>query len=58
MHGWLLKDIQAVKLEVLAMLAINPLKLNNAINDFLINPNIIFFFQHICVNIRYIIFFN
>ena len=43
MHGWLLKDIHAVKLEVLAMLAINPLKLNNAINDFLINPNINFF---------------
>ena len=29
MHGWLFKDMHAVKLESLAILTINPLKLNN-----------------------------
>ena len=32
MHGWLFKDIHLAKLETLAMLTNDPLKLNNAIN--------------------------
>ena len=41
MHSWLFKDIHVEKLEALAILAIDPLKLNNARNAFLINPNIL-----------------
>ena len=42
MHGWLFKDINTVSLETIVMLANDPLKRNNPINVFLINPNIIF----------------
>ena len=44
MHGGLFKNIHVVKLERLAMLSNDPLKLNNVINTFLINPNITLFF--------------
>ena len=44
MHGWLLKDIYTFLCsETLSMFAIDPLKLNIAINAFLINPNIILY---------------
>ena len=44
MHGRLFKDLHVVKLEILAMLANDPIKSNNAINTCLINLNIILFF--------------
>ena len=37
-------DIYVVKLETLAMLANDPLKLNNAMNTYLINPNIVLYY--------------
>ena len=37
MHGWLFKDIDYAKLEVLTMLVNDPLKRNNVINTFFIN---------------------
>ena len=55
MHGWLFKDIYAVKLETLAILANDPQNLNNAINPCLIDINIILyhvmFFHEIYINI-------
>ena len=44
MHGALFKDIDAVKLALLAIITIDPIKRNNAINTFLINPDIIFYY--------------
>ena len=44
MHGALFKDIDAVKLALLAIITIDPIKHNNAINTFLINPDIIFYY--------------
>ena len=42
MHGLLFKDIHAVKLNLLAILTINALKLNNAMKAYLINPNVLY----------------
>ena len=43
MHGWILNDQDFVKLETLAMLANDPLKLN-VINTSLINQNIVLYY--------------
>ena len=41
-----MKDIYVVKLESLTILTNDPLKLNNAINIFSINSNIIFYYSY------------
>ena len=43
MHGWLFEDINFVWSETLSMLANDLLKLNDAINTFLLNLNIILY---------------
>ena len=43
MRGQLFKDIHVVMLETLVMLPNDPLKLDNPVNIFLINPNITFY---------------
>ena len=43
MRGQLFKDIHVVMLETLVMLLNDPLKLDNPVNIFLINPNITFY---------------
>ena len=45
MHGWLFNDIHVLRLETLAMLANDPLKLNNVTNAYLINPNTLYYFS-------------
>ena len=44
MHGYLIKDINLVRSGTLNRLAIYPLKIDNEVNTFLINPNIILYF--------------
>ena len=42
MYKWLFRDINVVKLETLAMLFNDPLKLNNVINTCLINQTLFY----------------
>ena len=42
-HGWLFEDIHFVWLEALTIIVNDPLKLNNLINTFLINSNLILY---------------
>ena len=52
MYGRLFKDTHVMKLETWAMLANDPLKRHNAINTFLIHPNMLYYFQPLNINVN------